>query len=350
MPRNARTLGGLVAVTLLLSCCGGDGGGDGEGGVPSTAPVRESTTAPAADDPARVPSAGCRTATAAPAVDVARQNLDVEGTGRWFLLSAPTSDEEPLPLVLSFHGLFEGAEVHARTSDLSTVAAEEDFVVAFPNGTGNPVAWKAGDPDGNPDLTFTTELIDAVASERCIDTSRVYAMGFSNGAMMTSLVACALPDRVAAVAPVAGLTIIDGCEPDRPVPALTFHGTADPILLFNGGVDASRLPGGSGEKKPLPPPDLDGEGYPASVGTWAERNGCEADPTDDQVTEEVTRRTYDCPSGADVVFDIVIGGGHSWPGSDFTRSIESIVGPTTFDVDASRDAWAFFEPFRLPAR
>ena len=80
----------------------------------------------------------------------------------------------------------------------------------------------------------------------------------------------------------------------------------------------------------------------------AERNGCDPTPTDTQATDEIIHRVYDCPAGADVEFYIVVGGGHSWPGSAFSQAIESIVGHTTFDIHASEEAWAFFEHFQLP--
>ena len=105
-------------------------------------------------------------------------------------------------------------------------------------------------------------------------------------------------------------------------------------------------PEGAGPAPTLPPADLDGEGYPAYVATWAERNGCDPEPTDTELTPAVTHRVFDCPDGADVEFYIVVGGGHSWPGSEFSKSIGQIVGPTTFDIDATADGWAFLEQFR----
>ena len=45
---------------------------------------------------------------------------------------------------------------------------------------------------------------------------------------------------------------------------------------------------------------------------------------------------------------IIEGGGHSWPSSEFSRNIETVVGPTTFDVDATRDSWEFLKRFHLP--
>ena len=47
---------------------------------------------------------------------------------------------------------------------------------------------------------FVTTLLDTLEADLCLDTSRVYATGLSNGAMMTSLVGCVMADRFAAVA------------------------------------------------------------------------------------------------------------------------------------------------------
>ncbi len=196
-------------------------------------------------------------------------------------------------------------------------------------------------------------MLDRVEGERCIDTSRVYATGLSNGAMMASVVGCALSDRVAAIAPVSGIILPDGCEPSHPVPVLTMHGTADQILLFNGGLGPglTALFGGG----PAPdaattttvPADLDGPGYPATVHGWAALNRCEDRFEDKQVSDEVIRRTFDCPDDGPVEFLIIQGGGHSWPGSELSRSIERLVGPTTFDINASQEIWGFLKQFRL---
>ena len=96
------------------------------------------------------------------------------------------------------------------------------------------------------------------------------------------------------------------------------------------------------------PTELDGEGYPEAARNWAEQNGCEGS-TDEDVSDEVIHRTFGCPDGGDVEFYIVEGGGHSWPGSEFSKAIESVVGYTTFDIDATDLIWTFFERFRLPS-
>jgi polyhydroxybutyrate depolymerase len=334
---------------LVLAACSDDGGGraaSAAGGEATT-----TITVAAAPSGAPAPSPGCGPSKVG-ALDAQRRTITVAGEERFYLLTTPPAHDgrTPLPLVLDFHGLGEGAQVHTQMSAFGALAKQEGFVVAFPHGTGTPVRWNVSPPpEPNPDLQFVDRLLEALGRDLCVDTSRVYSTGLSFGAIMTSFLACNRANRFAAIAPVAGITF---CGPERPIPVVTFHGTADPILRFNGGVGA--IPGISGPATPsaatttTAPADLDGEGYPATVAKWAARNGCDPTPTDTKVSDEVLHRVYRCPAGQDVEFYILTGGGHVWPGSEFSRSIESIVGYTTFDVTATKVAWEFFRRFQLP--
>ena len=109
-------------------------------------------------------------------------------------------------------------------TELPAYGQEHGFLVVSPNGTGTPVRW-AVDPDveANADLQYTKALLDQLEAEQCIDTSRVYATGLSNGAFMSSVLGCTMADRIAAIAPVAGLIRPASCDPSRPVPVLAFH-------------------------------------------------------------------------------------------------------------------------------
>jgi polyhydroxybutyrate depolymerase len=364
-PRSLATAVAVLAATALAACSGssgsdgGAGGGSGGGAAPTTTSVV--TAAPAgevADGPA-VPSAGCGTTVQQP---VSKEKQFLDDSERWFLLTTPEEldQDTPLPLVLDFHGLAEGADVHALMTKLPEYGREQGFLVVSPHGTGEPVRW-AVDPDveANADLQYTADLLDQLEAEQCIDRSRVYATGLSNGAFMSSVLGCTMADRFAAIAPVAGLIRPEGCDPSRPVPVLAFHGTADPILLFNGGVGerlGNVLPnvGGGGpaattEEPPLPEADLDGEGYPQAAGEWAAGNGCTGDPIDEDLSDKVIERTWDCPPDGVVDFVILEGGGHTWPGSEFSSNLADIMGPTDMDTDANALIWSFFQRFQLPA-
>jgi polyhydroxybutyrate depolymerase len=344
----------VTVVALLLAGCADDSDEAGESDRGSDeAPTTPEDADATPDEPELRPSAGCDAEPQGPVVEEER-TLTVDGTDRRYLLSVPSSHDgaEPLPVVLSFHGLMAGAEVHAGMSQHSALAEEEGFVAVFPHGTGEPIRWNT-DPDEatNEDLAYVDAVLEQVASELCIDEARIYATGMSNGAMFTSLLVCQRADVLAAAAPVAGTILADGCGPSRPVPVVSFHGTEDPILLFDGGFNSSSIPR-FGELDDAPttiavPVDLDMP-RSASVAAFAAHNGCDPDPEDTELTDEVLHRVYSCPPGADVELYIVIGGGHSWPSSEFSQAIGEIVGMTTFDIDATRDSWEFMSRFTNP--
>jgi polyhydroxybutyrate depolymerase len=360
----------LVSVLVLaVACAGCSSSSDSSPSAGHTG----SAAAVAAGAP--VPSSGCAQPEG-PEVTSQREDLDVGGTARWYLLFTPSpgvpsptrptgststttgaASSVPRPLVLDFHGLEEGAVIHSTTTMTGQLGQKDGFVVAFPNGTGNPVEWNTTDESqDNPDLRYVTAVLAQIESTQCIDTSRVYASGLSDGSFMVSLLACTMSDKFAAVAAVSGLQLPVPCHTTRRVPILAYHGTADPILYFNGGIGTGTLNKVLGKAPPasgstttttLPPARLNGPGYPATVKKWAEKDGCNSEATDTKVGSQVILRTYRCPPGTAVEFYIILGGGHSWPGSQFSRSITSITGFTTFEINATEQNWLFFRRFQL---
>ncbi len=314
-----------------------------------------------------VPSRGCALPGGASVTDQL-QGLEVAGATRWYLLTTPgpttpsrpaggprTAAASPRPLVLDFHGVDEGAVLQSFTSGFGALGQQDGFVVVTPSGTGAPLHWDTTDHSmSNPDLQFVAALLDQVEATQCIDTSRVYATGFSDGAVMASQLACTMSDRFAAIGAVSGLELQPSCNPLRPVPIITFHGTADPILYFNGGADSTALAELLGPDEPVPPPGaatqpprLDGPGVPATVQAWAVKDGCNPRHIDNRVGSQVIVRRYTCPSGIDVRFYIVLGGGHEWPGSAVSNAGGSRAGMTTLQVDATDQMWEFFQQFQL---
>lgn len=343
--RAARLGSAALALALLAGACSSSDD--------PTAEATTDTTEVTAAEVTAVPSAGCGTSTTGAVTEERREVAltDPEsGETRWYLVTTPPAHDgtTPLPVVVDFHGFTEGAVIHAAHSALSPYAAEQGFVAVFPQGTGNPVRWNAlptadaADFGGADDLSYVDAVLDAIEADLCVDTARIYATGLSNGAGMASLVGCERAGRFAAVAPVAGVRPPAECAEGVATPILGFHGTADPILIYNGGIgDLAGLLGGSGNTA-APEAVLDGEGYPRSIRAWAEHNGCAPEPTKTAIGDDVEHWVFDCPTGADVEFYVIIGGGHTWPGSEFSRNIAAIAGPTSFTISANEVMWDFF--------
>jgi polyhydroxybutyrate depolymerase len=367
--RPAGSLAVLLVATALVIGLLGVGWSSRSAASPPVASAVLTSSAPATGRP--VPSVGCAAlagSSAAPPVTNLQQTLEVDGVSRWYLLNLPASStpsptppakggnsaDVPRPLVLDFHGLSEGATLHSTTSQFGTLGQQDGFIAVFPNGTGTPVRWNTIAQTHNPDLDFVTALLTHLESTLCIDTSRVYASGFSDGSFMVSLLACTMSNRLAAIAAVSGLQLDKPCHTTRRMPILTFHGTADPILYFNGGIGTAtlnKLLGGntSGPTTPttLPKVKLHGAGYPATVQAWAIKDGCNAHSTDTRLSTQVILRRYSCPARTDVEFYVILGGGHAWPGSKFSQAISSLTGYTTFQIKATPTIWSFFQRFRL---
>jgi polyhydroxybutyrate depolymerase len=174
---------------------------------------------------------------------------------------------------------------------------------------------------------------------------------------MTSAIACRYADRFAAAAPVAGIRNIKGCDPSRPVPVIAFHGTADGFVDYNGGLGAkaAQLPAGDGSGRTLAEvgavdAGAKGPTIPEITADWAKRNGCATKPTETSVAADVTLIKFPCPKNDEVELYRVTGGGHTWPGSEFSKQIVSAVGPTTSSISANDLIFKFFEAHPLPSR
>ena len=165
------------------------------------------------------------------------------GQKREYLLYVPKSYDrtKPTPLVISLHGAMTWPSSLMAVSQWNLVADENGFIVVYPAGTGfGPKYWDmtgSDTPSRMPDVIFISELIDKLEASYNIDRARIYANGLSKGGGMAFVLSCTLSDRIAAVGMVsAGLDPgWDWCTDHRPVPVIAFHGTADPLCLYNGG-------------------------------------------------------------------------------------------------------------------
>ena len=288
MPRLIRpaALVAAVLVVLLMWGSGRVGAADGEGG----AAARSAQTAVAA-------SVACAAARAGD------QELDVDaGSGpRRIVVHVPKGGTPgPRPLVLGLGGAGQTARDFQRMTNYSTLADHEGFVVVFAGGSGTRPFWNiSGALPGKPDdVAFLDAVLDRVERTVCVDTSRVYATGVSNGGGMTALLGCRLAGRLAAIAPVAGgYSAQPACRPSRPLAVLEVHGAADGVVPYAGK--------GSSHAGSVP-------GY---LAMWRTIDGCSkrarllgAQPPG--VTEETWGG---CVRGADVVHDVLAGEPHSWP-------------------------------------
>ena len=284
-------------------------------------------------------------------IDLAVPNVAPEFSTRWYYRHIPPQPDgiKPLPLVVDLHGYSEGATVHQGMSSLGKYGDRKGFITVTPQGQGVVPRWDTA-LKGSPDVAFIKAMISDVEKSLCIDTNRVFITGLSNGAFMTSTLACVLSKQIAAVAPVAGVQAPKGCRQSRAVPVVAFHGTEDDFVGYDGGVGdrARSLPAADGSGKTLeesgqlPKASSKGPSVPETMQAIARRNSCNAKQLQKRVSSDVTRISYECSKSRDVALYRVTGGGHSWPGSAFSQQIEAFVGKTTMTISANEIMWRFF--------
>lgn len=313
--------------------------------------------ADAASRPA-VPSTGCGTSEVAAGQRYGTMRVG-DSHRSWDLHVPPAHDgDSPVPLVLLFHGFPDSPDHVERQTGFGRYGAQEGFVVVAPLGRGELPHWNEEEFGGgffdatrsNADVIFIEALLDRLETELCVDLSRVYATGFSNGAGMSSVLACALEERIAAAAPVGGLFDFGtDCVLDRPVPLLGLHGTGDELLLYEGGFGpwllAQEVDGVLWRDLPMMEDPALFVPIPDRFAGIAARNGCEPGPTSEFIAEDVERLTWTCPKGAEVAFVAAHGDGHSWPGSAYTAADGQ---ETTMEIDANEMIWEFFEQHPMP--
>lgn len=255
------------------------------------------------------------------------------GYDRTYVLHIPPEYDgsDSLPLVINLHGGGGSPQQQAILSQMNTKADSEGFFVVYPNGTQLPVGyfgWNAGEwsLSNIDDVDFISVLVDTLVTNYNVDTLRIFATGFSLGAMMCHRLACEIPERIAALAPVeGGLTIEDwnSCQPQRLIPIMHFHHRYDATVPYYGDPT----------KQWAPPID-------SVMRHWAQTNGCDIGPDTFYNENGALRQrwTRDDDSCEVVFWTLEQGNGHAWPGT-----------PTgSQELSANDEMWEFFMAHPIP--
>jgi polyhydroxybutyrate depolymerase len=271
----------------------------GDEASPTNSPTTEGV-APDAVEVGPNPSPGC----AEPSAPVAEITLTVDGTERRALVNIPSTDEpEPIPLILSFHGAGMTPEAQAILDEFTDEGAHEPAraLVVRPAGLAQPrfggemTGWNLEPDVPIDDVAFVTALLDRLEAQYCVDLDRVYAAGMSNGGGMAELLACSLPDRVAAVALVSAMSMSIPCAADAPVPIIAFRGTLDLFFPY----------AGSGRGDNTFP-------FEQWADEWADRNGCDPGRQYDPPEGQVQPMSWSGCEAATEAYRLY-GYGHAWP-------------------------------------
>ena len=250
------------------------------------------------------------------------------GKLRTTLLHIPPSYqiEQPLPLVLNFHGTNNTSADQANLSQMSPLADKESFIVAYPQSLGKEIiAWNL-EPEINEDIVYVHNLLLSIQRHCSIDKKRIYVSGMSNGGGMANRVACDMADVFAAAAPVAGAYPYPGiCHPSAPISIIAFHGTADEKVPYQGSGSPELLNQYIGVLAPVH----------EWISLWAARNGCNKLSRIIDIHPNVFAEAWQkCRYDTEVVFYTLEQGAHDWDNGKV--------------INVSKLIWIFFKSHPKP--
>ncbi|MEK6806390.1 MAG: hypothetical protein AABY95_07055 [Pseudomonadota bacterium] len=298
----------------------------------------------------------------------------------------------PAPLHLSLHG--NGGFAEAQIGDVpkndgtgttaadnsglegryNQLAEQHGFIAVYPNGipnggsTVNGRMWndcRIGEPASTADdVKFIGALLDDVMSSLNMDRGRVYANGYSNGAVMMFRLYAELGERFTAFATMAGNQPLDN-QTECAAPTVK-----KPLMLVFGDEDAVVPYYGVGVRVSMRSAD-------DTILYWTQHLGADQPTTDDRVAWQLNWTLVPNVSSTDgnpdsrgytkvfgngaegtqgvgptLVFAKKINqGGHTLSGlTPFTSQVlVATLGPKNLDVQIADEFYSFFSQFEMKA-
>ena len=261
------------------------------------------------------------------------RSIDVGGARRTYTVVLGPHERSPLLLVL--HGAGGQGLGMAALSGLAERGPRAGFAVAFPDGWARiwndhrmapRIAWR----EGVDDVAFLSALCARLVKEGVAAAGRTVAVGISNGAFMAEHLArhelLALSGIVLVAGGATDASVRTRPRPPGGVTVLAFHGTADPLVPYEGG-EIGRRGRGRGRRRGRM------VAIEQTCGQWARANGCREEPVVDALGGELPVSRVSWPGGEVTLYRIE-GGGHTWPGGA-PYLPERMIGPVARDLDAT---------------
>lgn len=182
-------------------------------------------------------TAGCGKA---PTLRNGTYNIQSSGQSRSFILRIPDgySNTRAYRLIIGYH--WRGGTMNDVASGGSSGASwayygmqeqsSNSAILVAPQGIGN--GW----PNSNgQDITLTDDIVRMIENDLCVDTTQLFAMGFSYGGGMSYAIACARANVFRAVVVYSGANL-SGCSGGtQPIGYFGIHGISDNVLNISQG-------------------------------------------------------------------------------------------------------------------
>ncbi len=279
------------------------------------------------------------------------KTIMVDGLNRQYLIHLPTgyNSAKLLPVIFALHGGGGEYKSTVKLYNLNPLADQNNFIVVYPNAMNKSWSMKGvdsrvrGNTQDIDDVHFISILMDTLIRYNNADGKRFFCTGISRGGIFSLFLASRLSPRIKAIAPVCGaipVSISDDYSFEHPTPGLMINGTADPLILYNGGEGRFTAANAIAEQNNMLPAEQ-------LVQKLVILNHCSTQPQTEAIADTdpgdgctATKYTY-TGANADVVFIKITNGGHTWPGG--TQYLPKfIIGKLCKDFKAEEEIYRFF--------
>mmetsp|Transcript_146129 Transcript_146129/g.207125 ORF Transcript_146129/g.207125 Transcript_146129/m.207125 type:complete len:310 (+) Transcript_146129:62-991(+) len=237
--------------------------------------------------------------------------IEVDGKERNFYVFIPDDmTMEPSPAIVSFHGCGSSPFKFEFESSMNVKANKNKWFNVYMEGTddtgGTRLGWNAGYSTCNTkgavnDVHFTQAVHTWMLENLCVETSAIFASGFSNGGSMIFNITCELPHFFA---------------------GFSFTGSTWPAAQYpdsdtcNGGIPLSAM-------KPVFGVCGSEDGCSSSIAPWYSRYSglfeCRDPSSEFELTPTTTcHRHEQCGDGGELAVEycLISQLGHCWSGGD----------------------------------
>ncbi len=251
---------------------------------------------------------------------VRTHSIEVDGQTRTYRVHVPTYYDPNLryPVVFSFDGIDGSGAQMQSYAGLDTIPALVVYPDSLPSKQGF-TAWQGAPYSraGTNDTQFVKELLEVIPGQYCVDSTKLFAVGMSNGGAFATIVGCQFGDKIRAVASVSG-AYYQSCKNEARTPS----------LLVMHSVDDNRVPFYGEVARGLPE-------VPGWVKARAEARSCTGEPTVQTNNSSKRYLWTGCKDGSLLTFVVLNGQEHGW--LKVPTDLENST-PTT-----AKYIWDFFE-------
>jgi len=250
-----------------------------------------------------------------------------------------------VPLVVDLHGYGFNSTEHRRISEFDEITSDENAVVLYPDALD--FSWNSGwccaaSKDQNrDDLGFILEMVEIAINFHNIDSSRIYATGWSNGCAMAQALANKASSVFTAVGCMSWYLLQEADNNYSPIPIIELHGTLDLVITYasdvNGGLVHGHIP--STETA---------SGAIQNMYNWKEMNGCNGNFPDinEQNTFYSVQGFNDCENNAQVRLVTLHAHGHNPYSEDAQQeSTGTFLPGSQVPISTSQIAWDFISQY-----